>query len=409
MQNMTVNNKGYDFSAVHGALQSYVDQDILAGVSSAVLVGRELVDLHMAGWADKENRIPLRSDHLFRIFSNTKLVTSCAVLLMMEAGQLRLDDAIEAYIPQLGRRRVLKPGAVSIDDSEPAASSITIRHLLTHTSGLGYGFLHPGSLMDHAYNERKVMNAAQTLAEMMDVLAELPLGFHPGTRWEYSVATDVLGRLVEVVSGQRFDQFLQARIFDVLGMADTGFVVPPEKQERLTAYYAGADTFRPLQPGLTRLENAPFPGAFLTPVPRLSGGGGLVSSLPDMLALLRSLIPDQAGGPTLLQPDTLALMMSNQLAAGLSIGFPSVGPVPGKGFGLAGAVTLKPSALDPAASSGEFEWGGVAGTHWWISPRHNLAGLLMTQRQMAFWHPFSFDFKRRVYQAVRAVQAAQAV
>ncbi|MES2106123.1 MAG: serine hydrolase domain-containing protein [Pseudomonadota bacterium] len=397
MQNMTVNNKGYDFSAVHESLQSYVDRDILAGVSSAVLVGGELADVHTAGWADKENNIPLRTDHLFRVFSNSKLVTSCAVLLLMEEGRLKLDDAVEAYIPQLGKRRVLKPRPASIEDTEPAASPITIRQLLNHTSGLGYGFLNPGSVLDNAYNERKVMNAAQTLAEMMDVLAELPLGFHPGTRWEYSVATDVLGRLVEVISGQRFGDFLQQRIFAPLGMADTGFVVPADKLDRFTAYYAGGDAFNPMKPGLTRLENAPFPGAFLTPVPRQSGGGGLVSSLPDMVALIRSLLP---GGPHLLKPDTIAQMMSNQLAPGLSIGFPGIGPVPGKGYGLGGAVTMQPSSLDPDASTGAFEWGGIAGTHWWISPQHNLAGLVMTQRQMAFWHPFSFEFKRRVYAAV---------
>ncbi|GGC94183.1 serine hydrolase domain-containing protein [Undibacterium terreum] len=397
---MQVSGKGYDFSAVHDALQSYVDRELLAGVSSAVLVGRELVDVHTAGWADRENNIPLRTDHLFRIFSNTKLVTSCAVLLLVEEGLLGLDDAIENFIPQLGQRRVLKPGATSLDDTEPAASSITVRQLLNHSAGLGYGFLNPGSLFDNAYNERKVMNPAQTLEQMMDVLADLPLSFHPGTRWEYSIATDVLGRLVEVVSGQRFDQFLQQRIFTPLGMLDTGFVVPADKLDRFTAYYAGSDMMNPMKPGLKRLENSPFPGAFVTPIPRMSGGGGLVSSLPDMVALIRSLIVAKDGSPTLLKPETITQMMSNQLAPGLSIGFPGLGPVPGKVFGLGGAVTVEPSSLDPEASAGTFEWGGVAGTHWWISPRHNLAGLLMTQRQMAFWHPFSFEFKRRVFKAM---------
>jgi len=398
---MQASDTGYDFSAVHQSLQSYVDRDILAGVSSAVLVGRELVDLHTAGWADKENQIPLRADHLFRVFSNSKLVTSCAVLLLMEDGGLGLDDPIESYLPQLGRRRVLKPGATTLDDTEPAASSITIRHLLSHSSGLGYGFLNPGSIFDNAYNERKVMNAAQTLDEMVEVLAELPLSFHPGSRWEYSVATDVLGRLVEVVSGRRFGDFLEERIFNPLGMADTGFVVPAGQHGRLTAYYAGGDPFNPMKPGLKRLENSPFPGAFLTPVPRQSGGGGLVSSLPDMVALMRGLIPDDgAGGTALLKADTIQQMMSNQLAPGLSIGFPGIGPVPGKVYGLAGALTVQPSSLDPAASAGTLEWGGIAGTHWWISPQHNLAGLVMTQRQMAFWHPFSFEFKRRVFAAV---------
>jgi CubicO group peptidase (beta-lactamase class C family) len=130
----------------------------------------------------------------------------------------------------------------------------------------------------------------------------------------------------------------------------------------------------------------------------------LVSTLPDMLALLRSLLP---GGPTLLKPDTIALMMANQLPDGVCVGFAGLGQVPGKVFGLGGALTVQPSSIDPPGSAGEFEWGGAAGTHWWISPAHNLAGLLMTQRQLAFWHPFSFEFKRLVYQAVGRKRGAR--
>ena len=131
-------------------------------------------------------------------------------------------------------------------------------------------------------------------------------------------------------------------------------------------------------------------------MPRLSGGGGLVTSLHDMVALIRSLLP---GGPTLLKPATINLMMTNQLPEGAWIRFPRLGEIPGKGYGLAGAVTLTPSAAEPAGAAGEFQWGGIAGTHWWISPRQNLAGLLMTQRQMAFWNPFSFEFRQQVYRA----------
>lgn len=204
-------------------------------------------------------------------------------------------------------------------------------------------------------------------------------------------------QLVEVVSGQTFGDFLKIRIFDHLGMVDTGFVVPEAQQSRLTAYYAGANLFNPMEPGLTRTDDAPYPGAYLRPVPFQSGGGGLVSSLPDMIKLITSFLPD---GPTLLKPDTISLMMTNQLADGVSIGFPGMGRVEGKTFGLGGALTVTPSANDPAKSVGEFEWGGIAGTHWWISPKNNLAGLSMTQRQMGFWHPFSFEFKRLAYQAV---------
>ncbi|MGO9361643.1 MAG: serine hydrolase domain-containing protein [Xanthobacteraceae bacterium] len=398
---MKVTAGGYDFTAAHAAMRRYVDGNILSGVSSAILVGRDLVDVNCVGWADKEAQTPLRVDHIFRVFSNTKLVTSCAALLLFEEGRFRLDDPVEEFIPQLANRRVLLPGATSLGETEPARSSITIRQLLSHSSGLSYGIFDPGTPIFKAYNERKVLNPAATLAQMIDVLAELPLVYHPGTSWEYSVATDVVSRLVEVLSGQSFDSFIQARILGPLGMVDTGFVVPEQSRSRFTAYYAGADPIDPMKPGLTRLDNAPYPGAYLRPVPRLSGGGGLVSTLPDMVALIRSLLP---GGPTLLKPQTIALMMTNQLPEGLWMRFPMLGELQGKAHGLAGGLVVKPLPLDHANSTGEFYWGGVAGTQWWISPRANLAGLMMTQRQMAFAHPFAIEFKRLAYDAVMAAR-----
>lgn len=403
MEDTTVTANGHDFGAVHAALRRYVDANILAGVSSAVLVGRDLVDLNCVGWADKEQDVAMRVDHLFRAFSNTKLITTCAALLLFEEGRFQLDDPIEQFIPQLANRRVLRPSATALDDAEPARGPITIRHLLSHSAGLSYGLLDPGTTIFKAYNERKVLNPATSLADMMDTLADLPLVFHPGTAWEYSVASDVMSRLVEIISGQRFDAFIQSRIFDPLGMVDTGFVVPEEKRHRLAAYYAGADLIDPMKPGLTRADAAPYPQAYLRPFPRLSGGGGLVTTLPDMLALLRNLLP---GGPTLLRPETIALMMTNQLPDGVRIGFPGFGKIEGKAFGLGGSLTLASSSLEPKGATGEFQWGGIAGTHWWISPHANLAGLLMTQRQMAFWHPFSFEFKQLVYQAVSRTREA---
>ncbi|WP_290672977.1 serine hydrolase [Aquabacterium sp.] len=397
MSGMTVTPTGYDFSSVHAALQRYVDGDILAGVSSAVLVGQDLVDLHCAGWADKESQIPMRADHIFRVYSNSKLITSCAVLLLWEEGRFELDEPVERFIPQLGKRLVLKPGATELDDVEPAESPITIRHLLTHQSGLSYGLLDPGTLIYKAYSARKLLSPNTTLAEKMDALADLPLLFHPGKGWEYSFATDVLTHLIEVVSGQRFDAFIQARILGPLGMVDTGLVIPPENQHRLATFYMGADLTKPMLPGLTRNDNAPYPQANLKPFAWQSGGGGLVSTLPDTLALLRSLMP---GGPALLKPDTIAMMMRNQLPDQRWIKFPRFGELPGKGFGLGGAVTLAPLPFDPPESIDEFQWGGLGGTHWWISPRHNMAGVLMAQRHMAFWHPFSFEIKQGIYQAV---------
>ena len=397
MRGMQVTPSEYDFSAVHAALRRYVEGDILAGVSAAVLHGRELVDFHCVGWADKEARIPLRADHIFRVFSHTKLVTSCAALLLFEQGLLKLDDPIEKFIPKLADRRVLKPGARDLGDTEPARSPITVRHLMSHSAGLSYGLFDPGTPIFDAYNKRGVLNPATTLEDMVDALAELPLVFHPGTSWEYSVATDVLGRLVEVVSGLRFDDFLRSRVFGPLGMEDTAFVVPPEKQQRFARYYAGADPVDQMKPGLTRIDDEPYPGAYLRPFPRLSGGGGLTSTLLDMVRLIRSLLP---GGPTLLRPETIALMMTNQLPAGVWQRFPGFGELTGRGHGLASGLIVHPTSIDHRNAAGEVYWGGVAGTQWWISPRHDIAGVLMTQRRMAFAHPYLFEAKRLVYEAM---------
>ncbi len=175
MEDLKVTAGGYDFAPAHAAMQRYVDANLLAGVSSAVLAGRDLVDVHCAGFADKEAQTRLRTDHIFRVFSNTKLVTSCAALMLFEEGRFKLDDPIETFIPQLANRKVLRKGAASLDETEPAERPITIRHLLSHSAGLSYGIFDPGTPIFKAYNERKVLNPATTLADMIDVLADLPL------------------------------------------------------------------------------------------------------------------------------------------------------------------------------------------------------------------------------------------
>ncbi len=397
MTNLSLTSSTLDFAALHASMQRHVDTHLLAGVSHAVLRGRDLVDLACIGWADREEQVALRPDHLFRVFSNTKLVTTCAVMLLLEEGRFALDDPVARWIPQLAALPVLKPGATALTDTEPMHGAITIRHLLTHGAGLSYGLLDPGSLLFAAYHEHRVLHPSRTLAQMMDTLAGLPLLFQPGTSWEYSVSIDVLGRLVEIVSGEPLDAFMRRRIFVPLGMVDTGFVIAPAQQHRLTRYYVGADALDPTKPGLTPDDSFPYPGAWLRPAPRLDAGGGLISTLPDMLALLRGLLP---GSPTLLQPETIALMLQNHLPPGQCLRFAGLGPLPGKGFGLGGAVTLAPSSIESAASAGEFQWGGIAGTHWWISPRANVAALVMTQRQMGFWNPFFFEFKRHVHDAL---------
>lgn len=232
---------------------------------------------------------------------------------------------------------------------------------------------------------------------MVDALAALPLAFEPGDGWEYSVATDVLARVVEVCSGQRFDRFIDERVLRPLEMVDTGFVVPADQHDRLAAMYIGADLVDPLKPGLRRAEHLLAPQAHLRNVPRLSGGGGLVSSLADMVGLLRALLP---GGSTLLKAATIDRMATNQLPAGRFIRFPGVGVLTGKGHGLAGGVVVAPPATEHPESAGELYWGGMAGTQWWIAPRRDFAGVVMTQRWLGYGDPFVADLKREVYRAL---------
>jgi len=378
-------------------MRRYVDAGLLPGASWAVLRDGELVDERAVGFADLEAGTPLARDHLFRAYSNTKLVTSCAVLMLHEAGAFDLDEPIGRRMPQLADRRVLRPGATSLEDVEPARSPITIRQLLAHSSGLSYGLLDPGTPMYEAYAARRILGSSTTLATMVDALADLPLSFHPGTSWEYSIATDVLARLVEIASGEPFDAFLRERLLGPLGMRDTGFFVPPADAHRLCAHYAGADPLVPMRPGLSRLDGREYRDAFLGPRPRLSGGGGLVSSLPDTTAFVRALLP---GGAMPLSPRIRAEMMRNQLPEGLWIRLGASRAVRGKGYGLGGAVTVRPSSIDPPGSEDEFQWGGLGGTHWWIAPRQGLAAVVMTQRHLGFWHPFSFEFKREVFAAL---------
>jgi CubicO group peptidase (beta-lactamase class C family) len=387
-----------DFTRVEGMLQRFVDNEVLPGVALAVLVDGELVHTSCHGWADMEERTPLRPDHIFRVFSNTKLVTACAALLLEEEGKLDLDEPVARHLPVLAGLRVLRPDARHLHDTEPAERAITARHLLTHTAGFSYARTRPGTLLGDAYEERAVLlDYHQTLEGFVERLAGLPLMFQPGTRWEYSVGTDVLARLVEVVGGRPFARFVDERIFGPLGMVDTVFSVPANAAARVVTLYRSQFPDRPLRGGLERCDDIPYRGAYLEPAVLCSGGGGLVSTLGDMTALVRNLA---SPGQALLSPASLRRLFENQLPAGMPMSFPKTGVIAGRGFSFAGAVTQARSFLDPAGSEGEIQWGGIAGTHWWISPGTNSAVVLMTQRYMSFWHYFAFQIRREIYTAL---------
>lgn len=384
------------FAGAHAALRAEIRLERLAGASAAVMVDGVLVDEFVAGQADREAGTALRADTIHRAFSNSKLATSVLVLMLHDAGHFDLDDPVAEWLPDLRHLRVLRPGATALDDTEPLARPITIRHLLTHQAGFSHGVFAPGTPLHEAYLASGVRSHDTSLAEMVPRLAALPLQFQPGEGWDYALGCDVLGRLVEVLTGQPFGDALQQRLFGPLGMVDTGFVLRADQAPRLAALYAG-DAANVLTSGLRRLHDTPWPQAYLKPVPRQSGAGGLFSTQADMLALLQALLP---GEGALLQPATLAALYTDQLPPARCVRFAMMGEVPTLGFGLAGALTRSASSLAPAAAIGELQWGGLAGTHWFIHPQRRVIGVLMAQRFMGFWNPFWFQWRRRVYEAL---------
>lgn len=382
-------------------MQWYVDQNILSHCVYLVLKGTDVVDYRSLGYMDLESKRPMQEDAIFRMYSNTKIVTSVAAMMLFEEGRFSLDDPVARFIPAFADMKVFRPDAQGPEDVEPARSPITMRQILSHSSGLSYGFIEPASLVDRAYAAAGVnalANADSTLEELCAILAKIPLAYQPGTSWRYSFATDVVARVVEVISGQRFDEYLAARIFRPLGMVDTDFYVPAEKHDRFTAMYAPTDFFQPMKGGLVKADD-PHTGSYSKPKRMLSGGGGLVSTVSDYLAFLRAIINGgEWNGARLLKPETLALMRTNQLAPGVGVKFP-MWEMTGTVFGLGFAIKEAPGPDEPASAIGEYHWGGMAGTHSWMAPRANIAGFCLTQRMPGFWHPFSHDFKRLVYAA----------
>ena len=255
------------FSAAHAFLQHQVDAQLLAGVSMVVLKDGVPVDRFCTGLANLQAGEALRPDHIHRAFSNTKLMTSVLVLMLVDQGRFALDDPIKTWIPAFGKLQVLKLGATTLSDTEALQTDITVRHLLSHQAGLSHGVFDPGTLIYNAYHAAGVRQPDTTLEVLMDQLASLPLIYQPGEGWEYSMATDVLARLVEIVTSQTFGSALQTRLLGPLGMADTGYLLRPDQVARLCPLYVG-DLANPEKPGLTRLDNVPWPDAFLKPVAR---------------------------------------------------------------------------------------------------------------------------------------------
>lgn len=385
-----------DFSSLHERMQWYIDEQIIPYCTSVVIKGTDVVDaVHLGGGTPETS---LAADSIFRMHSCTKMATSVVAMMLWEDGLFDLDDPIEKHLPEFGDMQVLRADAASIEDTEPATGSMLVRQLLSHSAGLSYGFIEPDSTIDAAYNAAglDLVNVRKlTLAELCEKLGRLPLAYQPGTSWRYSFATDVTARLIEVVSGQRFDECMKERLLEPLGMVDTDFWVPAEKRNRYLTMFLPADPMNPMTPGLSPMPLEPEADG---PPRQLSGGGGLMSTLVDYIEFMRMLVDGgERNGHRFLKTETLELMRTNQLAEGVGVKFP-MWSMPDTTFGLGFALKEAPARGEPASATGEYHWGGMAGTHFWIAPEADLIGISMTQRMPGFWHPFSRDHKRLVYE-----------
>jgi CubicO group peptidase (beta-lactamase class C family) len=384
----------------------YVADGRLPGWLLTISRHGRLAHVARCGSRDLEAGLPVTDDTVWRIYSMTKPVTSVAVMMLYEEGALALTDPVSAFIPAFKDVRVYVAGSDLKQVTVPAVEPVRIWHLLTHTAGLTYGFhrVHPVDALYRAAGFEWSTPPGVDLAQACDLWAGLPLLFQPGTEWNYSVATDVLGQVIQVVSGQRLDEFFAARILRPLGMTDTAFWAGPAAQRRLAALYRPGPDGR-----ATRLGSV---GRAPGKEPRmLSGGGGLVSTAADYGRFTQMLL-DRPGSPAgeldgirLLSPRTVGYMARNHLPGGLDLetfGRPLYAETRfrGVGFGLGFAVLIDPVPGKVVGSPGEISWGGAASTAFWVDREADLTVSFFTQLLPSSTHPISSELRQLVYQAL---------
>lgn len=384
-------------SRVNRFMQGYIDDGKLA--SGMTMLARRGAVFHFEpyGVLDIDSGVPVERDTIFRFYSMTKPITSVAVMMLYEEGRFSLDDPVGKFIPDLARLKVYngmgETGMRLTQQDRP----ITVRHLLTHTSGLSYGF-HQDSPVEEMYRKANITPPDGTLREMVEKLGRLPLVTQPGTKWRYSFATDVLGYLVEVVSGVPFDRFLQDRILTPLGMPDTSFYAPEEKLHRLaTVYGASANS------GIAPLHND-LVDRHARPHTLFSGGGGLVSTASDYMRFCQMLLNGGAlGDERLLAPKTVEMMRSNHLTEDMrpfAVGQSNASDTKGCGFGLGFRVVMDIAQHGIIGSNGIYSWGGAASTVFWIDPQEELIAILLTQFMPSSHYALRREFQIATYQAM---------
>lgn len=378
-------------------LQDYVDRDRFAGMVAMVARYGKVVYSECFGTMDREAGRPVQPDTLFRIYSMSKPITSVALMMLYEEGRFQLSDPVSRFIPEFGQMQVLVEEANGTTKLVDQLKEATIRDLLTHMAGLTYGLFEGDSAVELLYRQARLLDTNETLATWIARLTTLPLAFQPGAAWRYSVATDVLGYLVEVISGMRFDVFLEQRIFQPLGMVDTGFSVPEEQLHRFAAMYG------PAQAGGLELIDAPATSKWAKPLRFLSGGGGLVSTATDYMRFSQMLLNGgELEDVRLLGFKTVELMTTNHLPDRFLPYHTGPQPAYGYGFGLGFRVLLDVAESGILGSEGEFGWGGAAGTYFWVDPQEELIGLIMPQLLLLSggYYPLAQDFRVLTYQAI---------
>jgi CubicO group peptidase (beta-lactamase class C family) len=362
-----------------GALvKAHVSDGTIAGGITLVARRQRIAHLECTGLMDIEQDKPMREDAIFRIYSMTKIITSAAVLMLLEEGRFLLRDPVSRFLPEFRDLRVAVKGADGEDELVRPRREVTIHDLLTHLSGFSYDFV---------FEAREL---GLNLAAFVPELCKRPLQHHPGQTWLYGASTDVLGRLIEVLSGCEFDVFLQDRVFGPLGMVDTGFFVPPDKVERLARVYEPDD-----DGALICSEDTPTRPYLSRPV-FLSGGGGLVSTTSDYLRFAQMMLNGgEFHGVRLLGRKTVELMRHDHLPPG----HPPL-EVNNRGFGLGVSVVRSLGEVKQVGSVGEFGWGGAACTQVWIDPAEEMISMIMLQHRPREKFPLLDEFKQTAYQAI---------
>ena len=373
--------------------ETYVKDGKYVGTLTLVARKGEIAYLDSLGYMDRENERPMQEDAIFRIYSMTKSVTSIAIMQLLEKSKFRLDDPVHWYIPQFKDMGVFQAGVYPNFVTSKPKRHMTIKDLLTHMSGLTYNFMYRTNI-DAAHRSSDVMRA-ENLEDFVDTLSKIPLEFSPGDKWNYSVSTDVLGYLVEKLSGQKLDEYFQEHIFEPLGMIDTGFNCPEEKKSRLAALYE----HNPLgQPNLMEVTSQD--------VKMLSGGGGLFSTLSDYYKFASMLLnKGELNGVRVIGRKTLEYMTMNHLPDGkdlteMSESAFSETPYAGVGFGLGFSVMTDPAKSQTLSDVGEFGWGGMASTVFFINPKEDMLVIFLTQLVPSSTYQVRRELRSLVYSAL---------